>query len=62
MPEEPRIDFALVIAGLEALPEAGEGMTVAEIAARVDADPSTVVAALEEIVECEERAPPEKER
>jgi hypothetical protein len=46
-------EFETVIARIEALPNAGEGMSIGEISARVESDDGTVVAALETIVERE---------
>jgi hypothetical protein len=43
-------EFERVIRAILELPEQGEGMTVGAIAEAVDADTSTVVSALEEIV------------
>lgn len=48
-------EYERVIAAIKALPESGEGMTVGEMADRVEAETGLVVAALQTIVEREER-------
>lgn len=56
----PVSDFEQVIIRIEDLPDEGEGMTIDEIAKRVDSEPSYVVSALEEMIEREEHKAPER--
>lgn len=48
-------DFETIIRRVEALPGGGEGMTVGAIAELVNSDSGTVVSAIEDIVEREEK-------
>lgn len=56
--EPPASEFERVIAAIKALPESGEGMTVGEMADRVDAETGLVVAALQTLAERAERGGP----
>lgn len=51
-------EYERVIAAIKALPESGEGMTVGEMADRVDAETGLVVAALQTLAERAERRSP----